>query len=60
MRTNRPFLAILSTLAASALTACPKQPPDPVPAGCKPPNHCAGGTAPEGPPPIGGNTPPKT
>lgn len=60
MRLSRPFLAILSTAAVSTMAACPKQPPDPVPADCKPPNHCAGQPAPEGPPPIGGNVPPKT
>ena len=45
-----------ASLAGSMLTACPKDPPpdEPVPAGCKPPNHCADQ---EGPPPIGTNPP---
>lgn len=51
-------LAALLT-AGTVLTACPKPiPDDPVPAGCKPPNHCADEPHTEGPPPIGSNSPP--
>ncbi|HMV67857.1 MAG TPA: hypothetical protein PKA64_13490 [Myxococcota bacterium] len=40
------------------LTACPKPPPDPVPADCKKPGQaCADDTKPEAPPPIGTNPP---
>lgn len=49
---NRGVLALLALAAAG----CPKPTPgDPVPADCKPPNHCAGEPKPEdeGPPKIG-------
>lgn len=40
------------------ISACPKPPPDPVPADCKKPGQaCAEPPAPEAPPPIGTNPP---
>ena len=61
---KRPRLTMVQMILMTSpvlLAACPKQPPDPVPADCKKPGQaCADQPAPEGPPPIGGNTPPKT
>lgn len=55
MRRARPFL-----LLALAAAGCPKPPPDPVPAECKKPGQaCAGEPAPEGPPPVGTQVPPR-
>lgn len=45
-------------LALLLVTGCPKPPSDPVPADCKKPGQaCAEPPAPEGPPPIGSQSP---
>lgn len=59
MVTARPILLVS---LAMLVGGCPKPPPDPVPADkCdKPGQACADEPAPEGPPPVGSQVPPRS